>query len=422
MVTACLLLFPLGPAGAAEATAPAPNPPSPEASPTPGEEDEALRALKARVEMLEDQLELIEALEDVAASPPPAALPTFLSALNPRITIFSNAVGRLDTLVVEEEAHGETIRFDNVFYLRETEIDFRASADPFVDGQLTLALEGRPDGHFEFHVEEAIMTIRRLPLPLLDHPPGGLVLQVGKMRAAFGRLNQSHTHDLPQTTRPTVHLNLLGEEGAMGTGLAGSFFLPLDRLDPNSTLQASVQLFGPQLAMSANGTHLIGALTWSRTLGVSHRIEVGGTLHHGFSPRNPDLEDDLTFGAELLYQWRPAGRSLHRGLVIGGQWLQSERPALGLARAQGFYGFAQVQVSRELFLGLRYDQSESHETEGWSRGVFPYLSFYPSEFFRLRVGWQHTFYEAGQPELGTFWFELNLVFGSHPPHPYWVHR
>ncbi|MDF1564261.1 MAG: hypothetical protein P1V51_14525 [Deltaproteobacteria bacterium] len=402
--------------------------PSAEAAP-PDESETA--ALRERITALEDRLELMEALAEDAQAPPPTALPTFLNALNPRITIFGNAVARADTREVHAEGHGhgeepaageEPLRIDNTFYLRETEIDFRAAVDPFVDGLITLAIEGLPDGSFELHVEEAIVTLRRLPLPILSDPPGGLVLRAGKMRAEFGKLNLMHTHDLPQTTRPLVHRTLVGEEGALGSGVSGSFFLPLDRLDEASTLQATIQLLGPQLAGSENGTHLLGSLTWSRDLGASHRLELGGIVHHGFSPRFPELADDLTFGGELIYLWRPAGKSLHRGLIVGGQYLQSERPDEEVATARGFYGFVQGQLSRELFAGLRYDQSEAHHEEGWTRGLMPYVSWYPSEFFRLRLGYEQTFFGHGEPELGTLWFELNVVFGSHPPHPYWVNR
>ncbi len=49
--------------------------------------------------------------------------------------------------------------------------------------------------------------------------PGGLLVRVGKMRAAFGKVNTLHNHVLPWTDRPLVTTNLVGgEEGIDDAG------------------------------------------------------------------------------------------------------------------------------------------------------------------------------------------------------------
>src|SRR5258708_8868263 len=50
---------------------------------------------------------------------------------------------------------------------------------------------------------------------------GGFQLRVGKMRAAFGKVNTLHNHVLPWTDRPLVTQNLVaGEDGINDAGLA----------------------------------------------------------------------------------------------------------------------------------------------------------------------------------------------------------
>ena len=54
-------------------------------------------------------------------------------------------------------------------------------------------------------VEEGYITFPTLP--------GGLLMKVGKMRAAFGKVNTLHTHVLPWTDRPLVTENLRRRRG-----------------------------------------------------------------------------------------------------------------------------------------------------------------------------------------------------------------
>jgi hypothetical protein len=57
------------------------------------------------------------------------------------------------------------------------------------------------------------------------------------------------------------------------------------------------------------------------------------------------------------------------------------------------------------------------------RSITPYLSYYLTEFLRARVSyerrWSDLFTENNR---NSFLFELNWVFGSHPPEPFWVNR
>ena len=53
--------------------------------------------------------------------------------------------------------------------------------------------------------------------------PGGLLVKVGKMRAAFGKVNALHSHAIPWTDRPLVINNLTGgEEGIADAGVSAA--------------------------------------------------------------------------------------------------------------------------------------------------------------------------------------------------------
>src|SRR5204863_2805115 len=69
------------------------------------------------------------------------------------------------------------------------------------------------------NLEEGFLTFTSLP--------AGLQVKVGKMRAAFGKVNTLHNHVLTWTDRPLVTQNLVGgEDGINDAGLSVSRILP----------------------------------------------------------------------------------------------------------------------------------------------------------------------------------------------------
>ena len=65
-------------------------------------------------------------------------------------------------------------------------------------------------------------------------------MRVGKMRAAFGKVNTFHTHMLPWPDRPLVTENLVGgEEGITDAGLSVARLIP----NPWVFLEATGQVF-----------------------------------------------------------------------------------------------------------------------------------------------------------------------------------
>lgn len=53
-------------------------------------------------------------------------------------------------------------------------------------------------------------------------------------------------------------------------------------------------------------------------------------------------------------------------------------------------------------------------------GGSPYVSWYWSEFLRLRAEYQH---RGGDVDsANVLYFQATYIFGVHPPHPYWAMR
>ena len=52
-----------------------------------------------------------------------------------------------------------------------------------------------------------------------------------------------------------------------------------------------------------------------------------------------------------------------------------------------------------------------------------YVSYYTTEFFRMRLGYEHRASDHEEEDgLNSLFVEFNFVFGSHPAEPWWVNR
>ena len=98
--------------------------------------------------------------------------------------------------------------------MHESEASFQAIVDPYARADFFIAF-----GEEGVELEEGFLTFPSLP--------GGLLMKVGKMRAAFGKVNTLHNHVLPWTDRPLVINNLVGgEEGIGDAGISVARLIP----------------------------------------------------------------------------------------------------------------------------------------------------------------------------------------------------
>ena len=101
-----------------------------------------------------------------------------------------------------------------VMEMHESEVAFQAVVDPYARADFFISF-----GEEGVNLEEGYMTFPAIP--------GGLLVKVGKMRAAFGKVNTLHNHVLPWTDRPLVTTNLVGgEDGIDDAGFSVARLIP----------------------------------------------------------------------------------------------------------------------------------------------------------------------------------------------------
>jgi len=392
---------------------------------------EALKTeYQTRIESLEKQLEevqvqLLKVPEPDTAPAPAATAPVSPGALNPAISVVGNFLGRGDNQKVY--ASDGITRIDNSFNLREAEIDMRVPVDPYADAVLITSLESEIPGQFETSIEEGYVNIRKLPFM---QSPLGMKFQVGRFRPSFGKFNVLHTHDLPQSTRSLVTEEFLGEDGFISQGISTDFFIPTP-WDKNESLNAKLQvLTGGDVAISPESNHrmaYLGTARWFKTLAETHNAEVGWSSY--WHPGTSTTPMARMHAIDFMYRWKPFRQGEWKSYLLGGEMMFSNAivspssPSV-TERPKGTSVFTQWQFDRRKYGGVRFDYTTTIQDPTLQRkSVTPYFSYYFSEFLRLRFDFEHRWSDiASEDGRNTLFAELNWIFGSHPPEPFWVNK
>jgi hypothetical protein len=398
-----------------------------------------MKAMEGRIKALEAEVRTLKAqtpgtvatavpVEAAAQGPPPGAPltlggagPAAAKVLNPDISVIGDFLGA---------AGNGANRGVPSLQMHESEVGFQEVIDPYARADFFISF-----GEHGVDLEEGYLTFTALP--------AGLQLKVGKMRAAFGRVNPLHNHVLPWTDRPLVNQNLLnGEDGMDDAGLSLSRILPAPK---GIFLEGTAQVFrgdtdGVFQADKRSHVSTVGHLRLYRDLNESTNIDLGGSFARGHSPW-ADAWNQL-YGADATLRWKPLRRSIYHSFVARSELIWSRTV---LARVQtnspivtpfGFYVSGEYQFARRWFLGARFDRSQRGNclptnppttTACDTRlplnallqdtGGSLLLTYWPSEFSQIRGQLRRTRYGEGLI-ANELLFQFQFSMGAHGAHPF----
>ena len=403
------------------------------------EEDLAtrLKALEERVRQLEAELAAVKASQ---AAPPAesAAAPTVATQAAPSVPTAQAPPGPLGAPAGQLPVYGGTSALSKIFNpdigvvgnfngvvghnrvnpmpaltLQESEVSFQAIVDPYARADFFLAFS--EEG---VEVEEGYLTFPAVP--------GGFLVKVGQMRAAFGKTNELHNHSLTWIDRPLMAINLMGgspeeaDTGIKDAGLSVSRILPA----PGGVyLEATAQLYRGDSgtlfeASERSDVAVVGHLRSYYDLTDQTNLEVGGSYARGHNDFGSDFVTRL-FGLDATLRWKPLRRAIYHSFIARTEltWSRRDDP-LGPQRTFGYFGALDYQLARRWFLGGRYDWSEraQNATEHDSSGSVV-LTFWPSEFSGIRGQLRRTRYAEGIT-ANEFLFQFLFTLGAHGAHTF----
>ena len=368
--------------------------------PTPAEEQ--AKAQEARIRKLEEEMLALKASQ-AAARPEPVSLGgaggAAAKAMNPDLSLngdFLGAMGRNDVRPVPS------------LEMHEVELGVQSVIDPYSRGDAFLSF-----GETGVNVEEAYITLTALP--------GEFVGRIGKMRAAFGKVNATHNHALAWTDRPLVTENLVnGEDGIDDMGLSLSRILPAPG---DLFLEATAQVFRGDSgdlfkASQKNDLSYVGHLRGYEDLTESTNLELGYSFAQGHNELGHDHLTRLN-GVDLSLRWKPLRRSIYNSLLWRSEFVWSRRDLLvGQERAFGLYSSLEYRLDQRWTVGTRYDWSERATLASQlDRGGSALLTYWMSEFSQVRGQYRFTRYDGGR-DASEVRLQLIFVMGAHGAHPF----
>jgi hypothetical protein len=293
-----------------------------------------------------------------------------------------------------------------VMSLKESELSLQAVVDPYAKADFFIAFG--PDG---VSVEEGFLTFQSLP--------GGLVMKVGQLREAFGKVNTLHTHAMPWVDHPLLMANLLGgDEGMKDAGISVAKLIP----NPWLFLEATGEVYNGSSGVfqSDRRSHVsyVGRVRAYRDLGESSNLDVGGSFARGFNDAGGNRTTRL-FGIDATFRYRPLRRAIYRKLMLRTEVVWSRRvQADGEVAAFGLYAGGDYQFARRWYAGVRYDTSDRGRERGMrDTGVSATLTFWPSEFSQIRGQARRTRYAEGVT-ANEILFQVLFAIGAHGAHTF----
>ena len=387
---------------------------------------EKLKALTEALDNLQDTVELqqnrIEQLErenrtlrkdvderpapELSAAPPRPASSLRMQSLNPEIAVLVNVVGALTE-------SGEDAEGNDRLSVREIELILGKEVDTYGRLDLTLAI-----GDFEeFGIEEAYFTYWALP--------AGLKARVGRIRPKIGNATALHLDRLETVDEPLVVQRYLGVEGLFLTGVEVSAFLPQVSDDLTQELIVGVMeggigedgtLFGETRRRPSYYARLRNSWNFSDLT----NMQLGAVYLVGSSDAAKDA-DVHALGVEAT--WTRNLDAVRRIKFQNELYAQFRDTALTPAATKdpyGFYSLLDFRLSRRWGVGGRYDWVEIADNavgnpDDRDQAYTAYLTFFQSEFARIRAQYQHVDFASGDDDE-RFFLQFTYVMGvdKHP--------
>ncbi len=326
------------------------------------------------------------------------------------------------------------------FSLRNAELALDGAVDPYFKMFANVVFKLDDGNETEVELEEAYGLTTSLP--------GNLQIKGGQYFAEFGRQNAIHPHAWAFVDEPLIMGRVLGGDGLRNVGARVSWLLPTPfysevfvsifngeggtafsfRDSDNTYGRAPVDrkihgfddlLFVPRVATSFDLTD-----TQTIVLGASG----------AFGPNDSGSSTDTRiYGGDLYWKWRPVRAQqgfpfvASQTEVMVRNYEAGADPVAALPRTTlddyGFYSQLLWGFRLNWVAALRgeyvtaNDRNLDLDQRGERTRVSPNLTWYPTEFSKLRVQYNYDHGEAFGNEHSV-WLQAELVLGAHGAHKF----
>jgi hypothetical protein len=336
------------------------------------------------------------------------------------------------------------------FNARNIELAFDGAVDPYFEGFANIVFKLDNDNQTSVEVEEAFMQTTSLPF--------NLQLKGGQFFAAFGRLNPTHPHTWDFADTPLVNGLFLGPDGLRGVGAQASWTLPLPWY--------SQLIFASQNGRGSTGFSFrnpgdngmffdrittdreargLQDFVWiprfenSVNLSETQTVLAGVSGAFGSNETGANSRTQI-YGADLLYKWKSARAEggfpfvkwqtefMYRRFEAG-NGANDSFPVAETFHDWGLYSQVLWGFKKGWVVGIRGDyvhMQNSEFTDDLDRQsrsrISANLTWYPTEFSKLRLQYNHDFLEENfflsAREVDSLFLQFEFILGSHGAHKF----
>lgn len=393
--------------------------------------------------------------EPAAVAPEPVPVIADIPAPEPT-TIVSGAGGKnflnlsLDGLVAAGTSTAKDLQALQVgghdptqrgFTVQNVEAVFEGAVDPYFRGQANVVLQITPEGETSVELEEVYATTSSLPK--------GLQVKAGQFFTEFGRLNAQHPHSWDFVDQPLVNGRFFGPDGLRSVGARVSWLMPTNFY---SEAFLAVQNSQGETASSFRGVP--GETLFGREIREREVASVSDLLITPHYAASFDLSDTQTllvgasaslgpngtsdngrtriYGVDGFWKWKPT--NAFRGfpfVKVQGEFMQRQASvgagdSLAAATFRDRGGYLQVNWGYKAgrIVGLRFDRVSGDRGDPGDDAlaprwrVSPALTWFPTEYSRLRLQYNFDRRSAFQDDDHSLWLQLEFLLGAHAAHKF----
>jgi hypothetical protein len=333
------------------------------------------------------------------------------------------------------------------FGVPNAELALDGAVDPYFQARAFIVYGLDAGGETTVELEEMYFLTSALP--------HNLQLKGGQAFLDFGRQNPQHPHSWGFADQPLVLNRMFGGEGLRSQGVRLGWLLPTSfyteaMLGVYNAGGETTASFRSEESPELHGgipdespVHDAGDLLWAPRLATSldltdtQTLLVGASAALGPNNSGPDARTQIV-GADFYWKWRPV--AAQRGfpfVSFQAEALQRSYEASAREAAEdpgtilpdetledsGFYAQLLWGIKPLLVAGLRGESVNgdggafASELRAYRWRVSPNLTWYPTEFSKLRIQYNYDDREG----VGTdhsLWLQAEILLGSHAAHQF----
>ncbi len=336
------------------------------------------------------------------------------------------------------------------FNARNAEIAIDGAVDPYFEGFANIVLKLDNNNETEIELEEAFLQTTGLPF--------GLQLKGGQFFDAFGRINATHPHTWDFADSPLVNGRLLGPDGLRGVGAQISWTVPVSwysqvlfavqngRGDTGYSFRnpGDDGVFYGRETIDREQSALrdfVFVPRWENSFNLSETqtILIGASGAFGSNDTGAHSDTQI-YGGDLLYKWKSARaeggfpfvkwqtEAMYRRFEAG-RGLDDSFPIAETFDDWGMYSQVVWGFKKGWVVGLRGDylfMEDSPYTDDFTRQtrarISANLTWYPTEFSKLRLQYNHDFLDANEflagRDVDSVFFQFEFILGAHGAHKF----